>query len=168
MLVIGIDVGIGGGLAALSEKVAAATQMPIFKGDESASKIDIVGVKKWINDMYQAHTLAGGLPCTPTVVIEIQQAMPKQGVTSMFHLGESFGLLQGVPLIMGWPLRLVRPKSWKNVVLEGTLKDKTAAIEYVRAKYPQIDINVGVRKIIYHDGMADAVCIADYVYTHKK
>lgn len=168
MFVVGIDVGIGGGLAVLSDRLKAATEMPIFKGVESASKIDAVGVRKWIEDNYRAYVAAGGPPCIPTVVIEIQRAMPKQGVTSMFHLGESFGLLQGVPLMMNWTTRLVQPKSWKNVVLEGTAKDKTAAIEYVRAKYPDLNLNVGVRKIIYHDGMADAVCIADYVYTHRK
>lgn len=168
MFVVGVDVGIGGGLAVLSDKLTRSTPMPIFKGVESASKIDIVGVKKWIEDAVVAYVMAGGGNVIPTVVIEIQRPMPKQGVTSMFHLGESFGLLQALPLTMGWPLRLVQPKSWKNVVLEGTAKDKTAAIEYVRAKYPNIDINVGVRKVIYHDGMADAVCIADYVYTHRK
>lgn len=168
MFVAGIDVGIGGGLSVLSDKIKAAIPMPIFKGVESASKIDVVSVKQWIQRMYDAHVAAGGMQCTPTVVIEVQRPMPKQGVTSMFHLGESYGLLQGVAIISGWPMRLVQPKSWKNVVLEGTAKDKTAAIEFVRAKYPGIELNVGVRKVIYHDGMADAVCIADYVYTYNK
>ena len=164
MLTIGIDVGIGGALAAISDRVKLAVPMPIFEGTKggSPSKIDIVGVKRWIESAWQAHMLAGGTHEYPTVVVEIQRAMPKQGVTSMFHLGESYGLLQGLALAMGWPLKLVQPKAWKKGILEGTAKDKTAAIEYVRAKYPTIDLNVGVRKVIYHDGMADAVCIAVY------
>ena len=168
MLAIGVDVGIGGGLAALSDKVKQAIPMPIFEGTKggSPSKIDIVGVMKWIQSMELAHRMAGGSPCLPTVVIEIQRAMPKQGVTSMFHLGESYGLLQGMPLALGWPVKLVQPKAWKAVVLAGTAKDKTAAIEFARSKYPDIDLNVGVRKVIYHDGMADAVCIADYGANH--
>lgn len=168
MMTIGIDVGIGGGLAALSDKIQMAAPMPIFEGTKggSPSKIDIMGVKYWVENAIKAHQMSGGAPVVPVFVIEIQRAMPKQGVTSMFHLGESYGLLQGLPLALGWPLKLVQPKAWKAVVLNGTPKDKTAAIEFVRAKFPKIDLNVGVRKVIYHDGMADAVCIADYGANH--
>lgn len=164
MLVFGIDVGIGGGLAAIGNKVRKAIQMPIFEGTAGGtkSKIDVLGVRDWINRAVLEETPPGSVAPIPYVALEIQGAMPGQGVVSMFHLGESYGLLQATIIMAGWNLYQVRPQAWKKVVLAGTQKDKTAAIEYVRTTHPEIDINVGVRKIIYHDGMADAICIADY------
>jgi Holliday junction resolvasome RuvABC endonuclease subunit len=96
------------------------------------------------------------------IAIEAQQAMPKQGLVSTMHLGESFGILQGIVIGLQLPLVLVKPKQWKKTVLADTPMDKSAAINYVIQRYPKIDMNVGTRKVIYHDGIADAVCIADH------
>jgi len=140
--------------------------MPIIEGTPkkgsqkgSKSKIDIVGVLRWI----QMASVTAGVPQnTCTVILEIQHPMAKQGVTSMFHLGESYGMLEALPQVMGWNLVQVQPKRWKNEILAGTTKDKTAAIQWCLGRYPQLDLNVGIRKVIHHDGMADAACIAQY------
>jgi crossover junction endodeoxyribonuclease RuvC len=87
--------------------------------------------------------------------------MPKQGVTSTFNYGKGFGKILGMIETMGISHQLVRPRAWKRTVLAGTKKDKAAAVSYVRRKYPMIDLMPGTcRKP--HDGIADAVCIADY------
>lgn len=99
--------------------------------------------------------------------IETQQAMPKQGVNSMFHLGETYGMIEAILILSGLPFIRINPKTWKKEILAGTNKDKFAAINYVRCRYPDLDLNVGIRKIIYHDGMADAVCIAEYTYRNE-
>jgi len=149
--------------------------MPIIPGTPSGvkgkrgspSRLDGQAIRSWIIAAIEQYEL----PKSDTmyqaikncvICIEKQQAMPKQGIVSTFHLGESYGILQGIASGLQIPCMLVGPKQWKKVVLENTMMDKTAAINYVRNRYPSIDMNVGKRKEIFHDGMADAVCIADY------
>ena len=140
--------------------------MPIIEGTPakgsqkgSKSKIDIVGVRDWILMSSVGMCLESG---KIVIALEIQHPMAKQGVTSMFHLGESYGMLEALPQIMGWSLIQVQPQRWKKEILAGTTKDKTAAIQWCLARYPALDLNVGIRKVIHHDGMADAACIAQY------
>lgn len=99
------------------------------------------------------------------VIIEKVHAMPKQGVTSMFNFGKGYGTLIGVCEGCGIPFQLVTPQAWKNEVLAGTAKDKDAAINFVRRRYPNINLTPGkTRKP--QDGIADAVCMAHYgLYT---
>lgn len=163
IIVVGVDVGINGGLVAMSEdRTVVGTVMPIIQGcaKGTKSKIAIQEVSKWIDLAKQQLDKAGS--CSVVVCIEAQRPMPGQGVTSMFHLGESFGLLQAIPLLRGWRLTVVQPQRWKKGILEGTAKDKAAAIQWCLANHPTLDLNVGIRKVIHHDGMADACCIAQY------
>lgn len=169
MLSIGIDIGVAGGVAAISAVSQSVIQMPIFEGTAggSKSKTDIVAVRDWILSQWRLYrqTLADrGMPDDATICVTLESvhAMPGQGVTSMFNFGMGFGMLQAMALCEGWRLQLVTPQAWKGSILAGTPKDKTAAIEHVRATFPALDLNVGVRKIKYHDGMADAVCLAEY------
>ena len=182
MLVFGIDVGVDGAIAALGDNITAVIRMPIIHGTPSGvpgkrgspSKLDGTAIKAWLIQMVEQYeAIPNGISLDEAykrcvVSIEKQQAMPKQGLVSTFHLGESFGILQGLTMGLGMPMVLVGPKQWKKVVLEGTAMDKTAAINYVKQRYPGIDINVGKRKEILHDGMADAMCIAHHTFTASR
>lgn len=166
MLSIGIDIGVKGGLAAVSESYATSSLMPIFPGVKggSKSKINIREVMAWVKrtiDEYQAQSKALDKDKV-FVTMEAVHAMPGQGVTSMFGFGESYGMLQAMTICCGWTLQLVTPQAWKAKILAGTPKDKTAAIQHVDRVYPSLNINVGTKKVIYHDGVADAVCLAEY------
>lgn len=150
MTVIGIDPGKAGGIAGIPGReqewaTAWADEIPLC-----GKEID-------------GHELARRLKemAPEMVVVEKAQAMPKQGVTSMFNYGLGFGLILGVLEGLAIPYQLVTPQAWKNKVLAGTPKDKGAAANYVRKAYPTIDLTPG-KKRNPHDGMADAACIADY------
>ncbi|MAX33684.1 MAG: Holliday junction endonuclease [Halomonadaceae bacterium] len=109
------------------------------------------------------HELANSLRgrSINTVILEKVHAMPKQGVSSTFKFGMGFGLVIGVCEALGIPYRLVTPQAWKKVVLAGTAKDKDAAVTFVRRAYPSINLTPG-RKRVPHDGIADAMCMAEY------
>jgi crossover junction endodeoxyribonuclease RuvC len=98
----------------------------------------------------------------PVVYIEKVHAMPGQGVTSMFSFGEGYGGLKGVCATLGLPYNLVTPQAWKKKVLAGTSKDKEAAVDFCRRRYPQVNLLATERSRVPHDGMADALCIATY------
>lgn len=95
------------------------------------------------------------------VVIEKVHAMPGQGVTSMFTFGCGYGAIQGITAALKIRTELVPPQTWKSSVLKGTKKDKDAAIAYCRKAFPDISL-VLPRCRKPHDGMADALCLAEY------
>lgn len=145
MKIVGIDPGLKGGLAYIEGLEAFACPMPVTGGE-----IDALA----IGDFFQAHE-------PELVYVEHSQAMPKQGVTSVFNYGKGFGKILGCLETMNIPYSLVRPRAWKAKVLAGTKKDKDAAINFVRCRYPHVDLKPG-RCTTPQDGIADAVCIAHY------
>lgn len=152
MIVVGIDPGLKGGLARMRGWTQDAIPMPVTPD----KKIDGHAVAMW---------LRADRP--DLVVIEKVGAMPKQGVVSMFNFGEGYGTLKGVLDALAIRYVLVTPQKWKRAVLDGTERDKKAAIEFVSNKYPDINlIPKGCRKP--SDGIADAVCIADYGVYHGR
>ena len=98
----------------------------------------------------------------PTLVlIEKVASRPEQGVASTFKFGTVFGQALGAVQAVGWAYELVRPQDWKKVVLAGTARDKEAAIQRVMGRYPHVNLTPGrMRKP--HDGIAEAVCIAEF------
>lgn len=142
--VMGIDPGLRGAFACLGPETIAGP-IPI-----ASDEIDIYRLSSIVS-MHKPEL----------IVVEWAQAMPKQGVASTFKYGKGFGKILGMLETLGIAHQLVRPRAWKGAVLSGTKKDKAAAIHYVRRKYPTIDLTPGTHRKP-HDGIADAVCIADY------
>lgn len=144
-MICGIDPGKAGAIAHISPDGCSAIPMPVTGKDVDGHEI--------------AKILRALRP--DTIIIEKAQAMPKQGVTSMFNYGVGFGRLLGIIEALGLPYRLVTPQQWKGVVLAGTTKNKDAAIAFVRRAYPGVNLTPG-QKRKPHDGMADAICMAEY------
>ena len=154
MLIIGVDPGQKGGIAYWNGVEMSAMPMPL-----AGKEIDI-------------ETLAGATKAKLPVnhlgvqginlfgVVEKVHSMPKQGVSSSMKFGKNYGIILGVLGALRIPVQLVTPQAWKKEILAGSKKDKDAAIEYVRLKYPNVRlIPPGCRKP--HDGIADAVCICE-------
>ena len=116
-IVIGIDPGCSGALVALDAilmRPAGWILAPTVKLGNS-TRIDAAAVARW---------LAYWSPITTEVVIEQVQAMPGQGVTSMFTFGHAAGVVEGVVCGAMLPHHKVTPQAWKKGVgLIGTDKD---------------------------------------------
>jgi crossover junction endodeoxyribonuclease RuvC len=142
---VGIDPGKVGGLALLADGEHPAEIMPIIGKDINCRELVRI-LTEWKPDI---------------VVVESVAAMPKQGVTSVFTFGKGFGMILGVLEGMNISYRLVKPQEWKGLVLHGTAKDKDAAVQFVHRAYPDVNLMPG-KKRTPHDGIADAVCLAEY------
>ena len=73
-------------------------------------------------------------------------AMPNQGVTSMFNFGQSYGVIKGIFLALEIPTFFVRPAKWKKYFdLLGTEKDasRVKAIEM----FPDLSVQLAKKKI---------------------
>lgn len=95
------------------------------------------------------------------VCLEKVSAMPKQGVSSTFRFGTGWGMVRGVCAALAIPVVLVPPTVWKKQVLLGLPHDKAGAVQLCSSRWPTADLVLpGCR--VPHDGLADALCLADY------
>ncbi len=94
------------------------------------------------------------------VIIEAVQAMPGQGVVSMFTFGASWGLVRGVCAGLGLSYELVRPQEWQKAMLAGQPKQS----EYLVASrlWPQAEWRGSHWSRVPHSGLVDAALIAEY------
>ena len=156
--VIGIDPGMKGGFAYISTNYQhiEVFAMPLLPGGKY---LDMKAIIDWIRSRcYDSN------PTMPVVVIEKITAMPGQGVVSTGKFHFVTGVIWGIVATIGCPFREVRPQDWKKVVLEGTLKDKAAAIQYCSNMYSGVSLLATPRSKVPSDGLADALCIATYAW----
>ncbi len=83
-----------------------------------------------VNGEIDAATLADRLrQMRPDfAIIERVGAMPKQGVSSTFNFGKSYGVLLGVVAALQIPSALVTPGTWKRAFKLGADKEEARAL----------------------------------------
>jgi len=153
MIIFGIDPGVSGAISVLeNKKVIEVFDMPTM--------IDGKKNKRQVNGSQVANIIKERLNSEKEtiVVVEHVNAMPGQGVTSMFNFGQSFGVIKGVCSALSLPIYFVRPMKWKKYFnLIKTHKDasRTKVIEV----YPEISSKISRKK---DSNKADAILIARY------
>tara|TARA_Y100001973_G_C5204622_1_gene340542 strand:- start:4458 stop:4901 length:444 start_codon:yes stop_codon:yes gene_type:complete len=80
-------------------------------------------------------------------------AMPKQGVSSTFKFGRSFGFLGGILVATGLPFELVTPQKWQGYLSCRTKGDKNVTKARAQELFPDIRCTHVV---------SDALLIAEY------
>ena len=153
MRIIGIDPGLSGGIAILdNSKVMELFDMPVMPdGKKNKRQLNSALLVKLIKDHIK------NLEDT-VMVVEQVNAMPGQGVTSMFNFGQTFGAIKGICAALGLPIFFVRPAKWKkHFELINSSKDasRTKAIEM----YPSISQQLSKKKDV---NKSDAILIARY------
>lgn len=93
-------------------------------------------------------------------VLEHVGAMPGQGSVSMFNFGQNFGWIQGVLDALGVPYELVRPQKWKKEF--SCTSDKNTSIEVARRLFPDVDLRRTLKCKGPHDGICEALLMAEY------
>ena len=127
MKIIGIDPGLSGAIAILeNNKVLRIFDMPVMSEGKKN--------KRQINSALLVNILKDNISNNEeiSVVIEQVNAMPGQGVTSMFNFGQTFGAIKGICAALQLPIFFVRPSKWKkHFELINSSKDasRTKAIE---------------------------------------
>ena len=158
-LFIGIDPGLSGGIAMLGGNETVVRPMPVMNHPKGRGRcVDANALRGVITQAVARH------PQSPLVVIERQQPMPKQGVTSTFSIGESFGLLIGICVGLELPFEIVPARVWQKVVFNGiaSKNTKAASIRKCGELYPTVCLLPTPRCKKPSDGMADALMIATF------
>lgn len=143
MTYIGIDPGKDGALAVLCEG-GLVSVVPFF-----------------YPDAYKAALRAINGPAM--AILEHVGAMPGQGVTSMFSFGENFGYLKGLLEAFEIPYELVRPQRWKR---EYGISGKNQSVEVCKRLFPGVRLRRTERCKKDHDGMAEALLMAEFARRH--
>lgn len=151
-LTLGVDPGATGAIAVLADgEVAGFIDMPTMARRAGGREINAGALAASLRGVLQTHR--GAYVCA---ILEAVSAMPRQGVSSVFRFGESFGVVKGVLASLGIGYVLVPPQMWKRH-LRLTGCDKDAARALVIQRFPAAAPGMTRKKDV---GRADALCLA--------
>ena len=153
MIIFGIDPGVSGAITILeNKKVIEVFEMPtMIDGKKNKKQVNGAQVTNIIKERLNENKEI-------IVVVEHVNAMPGQGVTSMFNFGQSFGVIKGICSALKIPIYFVRPTKWKkhlNLIKTNKDASRTKVIEV----YPEISSQLSRKK---DSNKADAILIARY------
>jgi crossover junction endodeoxyribonuclease RuvC len=120
MRVLGIDPGLTGALALIETSLDALVirDMPVARSG-TGTRQEIVPVL--LAEMIRA--------LDPDVAfLERVNAMPKQGVSSVFTFGQGYGMIRGVLAALLVPVELVTPGHWKRIMRLDKDKSRARAV----------------------------------------
>ena len=153
MKIIGIDPGLTGAIAVLNNnKIEEIFDMPVMaEGKKNKRQLNSAQLVKLLQNIIKGNE---------DIIVAVEQvnAMPGQGVTSMFNFGQTFGAIKGICAALQLPIFFVRPAKWKKYFeLINSSKDasRTKAIEM----YPSISEQLSKKKDV---NKSDAILIARY------
>ena len=153
MIIIGIDPGVSGAISVLeNKKVIDIFEMPTM--------IDGKKNKKQVNGSQITNIIKEEINKKKEIIVVVEHvnAMPGQGVTSMFNFGQSFGVIKGICAALSLPIYFVRPTKWKkyfNLIKTNKDASRTKVIQI----YPEISGKISRKK---DSNKADAILIARY------
>ena len=153
MKIIGIDPGLSGAIAILEDdKVLDVVDIPVMSEGKKN--------KKQLNSAHLAQYIENNILDVNKTIVVVEQvnAMPGQGVTSMFNFGQTFGAIKGISAALKLPIFFVRPSKWKkHFELLKASKDasRTKTIEM----YPSLADKLSRKKDV---NKSDAILIARF------
>ena len=153
MIIVGIDPGLSGAIAILEDnKVLGIFDMPVMAEGKKN--------KRQLNSSQLVNIITDNTDNTQEIAVIVEQvnAMPGQGVTSMFNFGQTFGAIKGVCAALKLPIFFVRPSKWKkHFELINSSKDssRTKVIEM----YPSLSNQLSKKKDV---NKSDAILIARF------
>ena len=153
MKIIGIDPGLSGAIAVLQDnKVEEIFDVPVMTdGKKNKRQLNSAQLVKLLKDNIKDNEEIA-------IVVEQVNAMPGQGVTSMFNFGQTFGAIKGICAALNLPIFFVRPAKWKkhfDLIKSSKDASRTKAIEM----YPSISDKLSKKKDV---NKSDAILIARY------
>jgi crossover junction endodeoxyribonuclease RuvC len=151
MIILGIDPGLSGALALYdtSEQTVEVFDMPVLELVRNGKKKGEVSAQALAN-LLAATTIKAAF-------VERVNAMPGQGVTSVFSFGRSTGIVEGILAAYDIPTTLVTPQAWQKAV--GQRAGKDGSRERAMQLFPA---QVGLFQRKKDDGRSDAALIAYY------
>ena len=153
MKIIGIDPGLSGAIAIIENNtVLGIFDMPVMAEGKKN--------KRQLNSAQLVNIIKENVKKEEEIVVVVEQvnAMPGQGVTSMFNFGQTFGAIKGISATLKLPIFLVRPSKWKKH-FELINSSKDASRTKVIEMYPSFAEKLSKKKDV---NKSDAILIARF------
>ena len=153
MKIIGIDPGLSGAIAIIENNtVLGIFDMPVMaEGKKNKRQLNSAQLVNIIKEYVKKEEEI-------VVVVEQVNAMPGQGVTSMFNFGQTFGAIKGISATLKLPIFFVRPSKWKKH-FELINSSKDASRTKVIEMYPSFAEKLSKKKDV---NKSDAILIARF------
>ncbi len=143
-MILGVDPRHNGGLAwvdAITGDLIGVVDMPTLAGVVNAPILE---------------NLIASYGPIEMIVVETQQAYPKQGVSSSFKTGVGFGIIIGVTACSGNPVHFWHSSAWKKIL--HLSKDKELSRKKAIERWPHDIENFKLKK---YEGRAEAALMAE-------
>ncbi len=159
MTIIGIDPGLTGGIAILSDARPWVRPMPVLPSPKGKGRNCLD--ENLIDNIIRDEKMDVG--ARVSVWIEEQQPHHRDGSKQAFATGDGFGLLRGLCLGLSIPFNVVPARTWQKIMLNGVSKGDTKAASIVQAGrlFPGVSLRPTEKSKPSH-GMSDALLIAEY------
>ena len=154
---VGIDPGLTGAFGVIEGNHIYGAPIPTFwrvlKSGKRRKQYDYMAIRKFLKVRKDA-----------IVTLEEQFPFPGQGVVSQFSTGFGYGLLLGMMCGLGIVTKIVHAKVWQKEFFKRDMEKTTKeqALEVVKEIYPHVDLFSSERSAVPHDGIVDAILIAEY------
>lgn len=152
---LGIDNGISGGLALVSEQglMVYYTAMPTQQ-TRKGNEIDVRTLRLWLDD----HHI---LPVNAVAVIE--EPGGSKSAAAGASMAGSFHALRSLLELRGFRHARVTPQKWQKEILNcGTGETKPVALQKAQTLWPEEQFLATERSKVPHTGIIDAALIAEY------
>ena len=158
---VGIDIGKKGSIAVISEQGLDVVPMPMIK-----TEIDYHSIPKLLN--YQDSQVH--------ITFEHLGVIFGSSKQTAFSMGTQSGAIEMMCICKKIPYTKVRAKEWQKQMFQGideiTKPSKTGkkqvrdtkamALMAIKRLFPDLKLTFGTRATVPHDGLIDAVLIAEY------
>ena len=144
MIFLGADPGKSGAIAAIDE---SGNHIEHIENSETEAD-----VSEFLLHIYCDNKCPRGA-LDLRAILEQVSAMPKQGVSSTFKFGQSYGFLRGLLIVHGIPFETVTPAKWQLVMRCRSKGDKNVTKARAQELFPQVKVTHAI---------ADALLLAEY------
>jgi crossover junction endodeoxyribonuclease RuvC len=147
---LGIDIGLNGAIALVEDgQLLEVHDMPTFSMERNGKN------KRMVNAAELARLIRQAAP--GSAYLERLNAMPGQGVTSMFSMGQSLGVVLGILAALDIATTTIPPRTWQKAldVPQGKDGSRYRAAQLFPAHAEQF-------ARVKDDGRSDAALIAAY------
>jgi crossover junction endodeoxyribonuclease RuvC len=159
-MIIGIDPGLTGAIAFIGRDGYIVEDLPTMANGKGKAK-----VKRQIDPGELAEMIkhqsnqSGEKPIK--VYLERVAAMNKQGVSSVFSLGETYGAIKAVVATLQIPIEIISPQEWKKFYNLRRDKKQSVTKELSRTKAIELFPEASLTRKKDHN-LAEALLIANY------
>jgi hypothetical protein len=156
--IIGIDTGLSGGIA-------------VFHPNGPIEVFEMPLLGKQLDERALYEIIARYPLSNMHVVTEDVGQIFKTSKKTALSMGYQKGVLTGILIGNNIPFTKISPKAWQKVMFAGAplLKNtkgandtKAMSVAMCKRLFPEVNIKTGVRVFKDHDGMADAIMLAEF------